>query len=126
MKKLFLYIFLGLLWCNVGFTETFTWSCLNNDKFQMNIKIDTSKKKIKHISSYDFVTKIKHKVNKYYKIVDWDSNNGVYASIMYSKDYSNLSFFDFKNNKIYLTGISSESTEGTSSTKFEYDCHKVE
>jgi len=92
----------------------------------MNIKIDTSKKKIKHISSYDFVTKIKHKVNKYYKIVDWDSNNGVYASIMYSKDYSNLSFFDFKNNKIYLTGISSESTEGTSSTKFEYDCHKVE
>ena len=61
---------LSLLWCNTGFAEKFTWSCLNKDKFQMTIKIDTFRKKIEHISSYDFATKIKHNVNKYYKIVD--------------------------------------------------------
>ena len=117
---------LGLLWCNTSFAEKFTWSCLNKDKFQMTIKIDTFRKKIEHISSYDFATKIKHNVNKYYKIVDWDSKKGVWASIMYEKDYSNLSFFDFKNNKIYLTGIHSESTPDTSNIKMEYDCYKSE
>lgn len=125
MKKLLVILVLGLLWCNVGVAETFMWSCLNNDKFQMNIEIDTSKKKIKHISSYDFATKTQHKVNKYFIIVDWDFNNGVYAAIMYSKDYSSLSFFDLKNNKIYLNGISSKYTKSPS-TKLEYECHKVE
>ena len=92
----------------------------------MTIKIDTFRKKIEHISSYDFDTKIKHNVNEYYKIVDWDSKKGVWASIVYSQDYANLSFFDFKNNKIYLTGIHSESTPDTSNIKMEYDCYKSE
>ena len=29
MKKLFLYIFLGLLWCNVGFAECIKGDCNN-------------------------------------------------------------------------------------------------
>ena len=55
MKKLLGILVLSLLWCNTGFAEKFTWSCLNKDKFQMTIKIDTFRKKIEHISSYDFV-----------------------------------------------------------------------
>ena len=29
MKKLFLYVFLGLLWCNVGFAECIEGDCIN-------------------------------------------------------------------------------------------------
>ena len=31
MKKLFLYVFLGLLWCNVGFAEKIVLKCFNMD-----------------------------------------------------------------------------------------------
>ena len=124
MKKLLGIVVLGLLWCNVGFAEKFIWSCLDKGKFQIIIKIDTFKKEIEHISSYDFDTKIKHNVNEYYKIVDWDSKKGVWASIVYSQDYANLSFFDFKNNKIYLSGISLEPALGASYSNLEYDCFK--
>jgi len=49
MKKLFLYIFLGLLWCNVGFSETLdlsgtTWKIKESDGDIKLVKFHKSKK----------------------------------------------------------------------------------
>ena len=35
MKKLFLYVFLGLLWCNVGFAEELTINSLLQDGYKI-------------------------------------------------------------------------------------------
>ena len=42
MKKLFLYVFLGLLWCNVGFAEELTINSLLQDGYKI-IKNETKK-----------------------------------------------------------------------------------
>ena len=48
MKKLSLYIFLGLLWCNVGFADEISYNSLNeNIKKGYKITKETSSQKIK-------------------------------------------------------------------------------
>ena len=48
MKKLSLYIFLGLLWCNVGFADEISYDSLNeNIKKGYKITKETSSQKIK-------------------------------------------------------------------------------
>ena len=51
MKKLSLYIFLGLLWCNVGFAEKISLECKfpTGAKFGGSFDIDTVKKKLTNI-----------------------------------------------------------------------------
>ena len=48
MKKLFLYVFLGLLWCNVSFAEKISLECKfpTGAKFGGSFDIDTVKKKV--------------------------------------------------------------------------------
>ena len=48
MKKLFLYVFLSLLWCNVGFAEKIILECKfpTGAKFGGSFDIDTVKKKV--------------------------------------------------------------------------------
>ena len=43
MKKLFLYVFLGLLWCNVGFADELSVNSLLQDGYKI-IKNDMIKK----------------------------------------------------------------------------------
>ena len=48
MKKLFLYIFLVLMWCNVGFADEISYNSLNeNIKKGYKITKETSSQKIK-------------------------------------------------------------------------------
>ena len=49
MKKLFLYVFLGMLWCNVGFAET---------KENVNYYTTLNYKIIKHTSMYEGVYQV--------------------------------------------------------------------
>ena len=56
MKKLFLYIFLGLLWCNVGFAE---------DKKELKWSKDYSHKLNDNIINYGWKIKSVRKTNKF-------------------------------------------------------------
>ena len=49
MKKLFLYVFLGLLWCNISFAET---------KDSVNYYTKQNYKIIKHTSMYEGVYQV--------------------------------------------------------------------
>jgi len=100
MKKLSLYIFLGLFFCNVGFAKTFFYSCIHEDQFQMIFKVNDRLKKIIHVSSYNTTAKKKYNVNEQLQVLEWGSD---YAWVTYTNEDASrgLSFFDFKEN-LYL------------------------
>ena len=100
MKKLLFLLFVGLIWCNIGFAKTFIYSCIHEDQFQMIFKVDDRLKKIIHVSSYDTTMKKKYNVNRKLRVLEWGED---YVWITYANDsgYMGLSFFDFKGN-LYL------------------------
>ena len=100
MKKLLLFIFVGLIWSNVGFAKTFIYSCIHEDQFQMIFKVDDRLKKIIHVSSYKTKKKKKYNVNEQLQVLEWGID---YVWVTYiNEDRSRgLSYFDFKGN-LYL------------------------
>ena len=56
MKKLSLYIFLVLMWCNVGFAEIITYNCKfpeGGEKFNGQFKFDLELKELLEVGEYD-------------------------------------------------------------------------
>ena len=47
MKKLSLYVFLVLMWCNVGFADVFLYNCNLNTKYKAGIDGDWKQKYVK-------------------------------------------------------------------------------
>ena len=91
MKKLFLYVVLGLLWCNVGFAKVFDFKCSsflelkyvketykreeNYDyKIMIHVQLDTSQKTIKSFN--DWVSEESHDIYKIDKITDNQYRSG--------------------------------------------------
>ncbi len=91
MKKLSLYIFLCLMWCNVGFAKVFDFKCSsflelkyvketykreeNYDyKIMIHVQLDTSQKTIKSFN--DWVSEESHDIYKIDKITDNQYRSG--------------------------------------------------
>ena len=69
MKKLSLYIFLFLMWCNAGFADVFVYNCNLNTKFKSGTDGDWEQKYVKFTISSSDNKKIKiydHEIEGYY------------------------------------------------------------
>ena len=76
MKKLFLYIFLGLLWCNIGFAE---------DKKELKWGIDYSSDLNGNIINYGWKVKSVRKTNDK-EIYILNKNNWIMYCIVFFAD----------------------------------------
>ena len=71
MKKLSLYIFLVLMWCNVGFAEKYILTC-SNAKFLKVYSIDENTKTIIFLSSKGLDNDQEfNNINQVVKIISW-------------------------------------------------------
>jgi len=69
MKKLVLYILLVLVWCNIGFANSFTYNCNLNTKYKLGTDGRWDQKYIKFTISSSGNKKIKiydHEIEGYY------------------------------------------------------------
>ena len=84
------------MFCNVGFAEIFEYICKNDKNFQKIYKIDTVKKTIKHLTSYDFDREVKYEMNKYVLITHWSDDfiNWSYVSSANTPGFHTLSLKD--------------------------------
>ena len=106
MKKLCLFIFLGLMLSRNVDAKVFNWTCLRalDKDFQLVFEIDDKKKIIKHLTSYQYSTKKKFEVLrkdniiKFEKHIAWGASNS-------SGGNGVLRFYDFKNRIILQSGI---------------------
>ena len=108
MKKLYLYTFLFLMWCNVGFAEKFIYVCESKspegyEGFQRIYSIDTNRKKIKHISSYDTNTKIAYNVDEFENIIYWSKELAISYNIDKGDNTANYETYSFIKNKLIVS-----------------------
>ena len=74
MKKLFLYVFLILMWCNVVIAEKYILTC-NNDAFLKVYSIDENTKTMIFLSSKSLNTDQEfNNLNQAIKIISWKNN----------------------------------------------------
>tara|TARA_B100000787_G_C16103889_1_gene254851 strand:- start:87 stop:503 length:417 start_codon:yes stop_codon:yes gene_type:complete len=108
MKKLVLYIFLGLMWCNVGFADKIVIYCIDDDARGF----DTDKNPYKGMDYHPmrFTAKVdlkNFKLNidgKNYKIAAHEEYMKPFQ--LYTDGYaSSIRFYDMKNYKYYRSII---------------------
>ena len=106
MKKLCLFIFLGLMLSGNVDAKVFNWTCLRalDKDFQLVFEIDDKKKIIKHLTSYQYSTKKKFEVLRKDNIIKFEKNIAWGASNTESGN-GVLRFYDFKNRIILQSGI---------------------
>ena len=78
MKKILLYLFIYFISSNYGFAEKFIYVCESispkgYEGFQRTYSIDTNRKKIKHISSFDTKSKQAYNVDRFINIINWSN-----------------------------------------------------
>ena len=136
MKKLYLYTFLFLMWCNVGFAEKFIYVCERKspegyEGFQRVYSIDTNRKEIKHVSSYDTNTKKAYNVEEIENIIYWSKELAISINIDNGDNTINYETYSFAKNKLivsahYPNGDMIASTNEIDKYFFNqlYDCSK--
>ena len=106
MKKLCLFIFLGLMLSGNVDAKVFNWTCLRalDKDFQLVFEIDDKKKIIKHLTSYQYSTKKKFEVLRKDNIIKFEKDTAWGAT---NTETGNgvLRFYDFKNRIILQSGI---------------------
>ena len=108
MKKLYLYTFLFLMWCNVGFAEKFIYVCESKspegyEGFQRVYSIDTNRKEIKHVSSYDTNTKKAYNVGEIENIIYWSKELAISINIDNGDNTVNYETYSFAKNKLIVS-----------------------
>lgn len=108
MKKLYLYTFLFLMWCNVGFAEKFIYVCESKspegyEGFQRVYSIDTNRKEIKHVSSYDTNTKKAYNVEEIENIIYWSKELAISINIDSGDNTVNYETYSFAKNKLIVS-----------------------
>ena len=101
MKKILLFLFIYFISSNHGYAEKFIYVCESispkgYEGFQRTYSIDTNRKKIKHISSFDTKSKqaynefaISHKIDDAGKTSSYDTFSFVNDKLIVSAHYMN-------------------------------------
>ena len=104
MKKLSLYIFLVLMWCNVAFANKYVLTCTGDKKFLTVFSVNEIKKEIIHLSSKSLKNdQVWNDLNTKLNIIYW-SNNIVHSFDITEQGNPGLISFDLKNYHYIDTG----------------------
>tara|TARA_B100000767_G_scaffold142653_1_gene134776 strand:- start:630 stop:1007 length:378 start_codon:yes stop_codon:yes gene_type:complete len=96
------------MWSNVGFAQKFIYVCESKspkgyEGFQRIYSIDTNRKEIKHISSYDTNTKKAYNVDKFENIIYWSKDLAISYDINIGDNSANYETYSFIKNKLIVS-----------------------
>ena len=122
MKKLLGIVVLGLLLSENAYSKVFTWTCLGTKTkdFQKVYEINDVRKTVKHLTSYDFNTKMKYNVYQILNILKFEK--GEIWSVFESKNYMTFMYFDLNKNKILQTTIQPTQPEDLIYQNINFEC----
>ena len=136
MKKILLYLFIYFIYSNHAYAEKFIYVCESispkgYEGFQRTYSIDTNRKKIKHISSFDTKSKQAYNVDRFINIINWSNEFAISHKIDDAGKTSSYDTFSFVNDKLivsahYMNGDMPISEDQIEKYYFNqlYDCSK--
>lgn len=136
MKKILFYLFIYFIYSNHAYAEKFIYVCESispkgYEGFQRTYSIDTNRKKIKHISSFDTKSKQAYNVDRFINIINWSNEFAISHKIDDADKTSSYDTFSFVNDKLivsahYMNGDMPISEDQIEKYYFNqlYDCIK--
>ena len=108
MKKILLFLFIYFISSNHGYAEKFIYVCESispkgYEGFQRTYSIDTNRKKIKHISSFDTKSKQAYNVDRFINIINWSNEFAISHKIDDVDKTSSYDTFSFVNDKLIVS-----------------------